>query len=134
LTFRNRMAYVALVALILLSPLFYDTAAAHGNQPWIDEITHAAAEQEGVSYWQVESILHCESVHYRASVIAGAEEGSSGEIGIAQILPSWTAAGRRYGSLGATFEARGGDYYSVSDEIYFLAWAIARGMRFHWHC
>lgn len=107
---------------------------AHGNTPDdIDALIHAAAAYRGASYWDMRNTLECESIHWDRRVIAGMRHGRDGEVGIAQIIPSWTPAAKKYGSLGALFESRGGDY-SASDSIYFMAWAFTHGMRFHWHC
>lgn len=107
---------------------------AHGNTPDdIDALIHAAAAYRGASYWDMRNTLECESAHWDRRVINGLRHGAYGEVGIAQIIPSWTPAARKYGSIGALFESRGGDY-SASDSIYFMAWAFTHGMRFHWHC
>lgn len=107
---------------------------AHVDVPAdIDTIIHAAAAYRGVSYWEMVKVLRCESVHWNRAVIEGRKKGRDGEVGIAQILPSWTPAAKRHGSLGALFESRTGDY-SASDSIYFMAYAFSRGMRGHWHC
>lgn len=113
---------------------FPGSVYAHGNTPAdIDTVIHAAATYRGASYWQMRDVLECESGHWNRDVIAGRRLGAQGEVGIAQILPSWTPAAKKYGSLGALFESRTGDY-SMSDSIYFMAWAFSRGMRWHWHC
>lgn len=110
-------------------------ALAHGNvPPELDEYMHAAAEYRGANYWLMERIVRCETGNYDPRVIDGTKRGASGEIGPAQILPSWTPAGRRYGTIGSLFEARGGDYFAPSDHMYFLAYALTRGYRNHWHC
>jgi hypothetical protein len=109
-------------------------AYAHGNTPPdIDPIIHAAAAYRHVSYWQMRDVLECESNHWDRRVINGTKLGRDRERGIAQILPSWEPAAKKYGSLGALFESRTGDY-SASDSIYFMAWAFSQGLRWHWHC
>lgn len=111
------------------------SVAAHGDAPdWFDELMHTAADYRGASYWQMYNIMRCETGGWDERVILGNKHGAAGEIGPAQILPSWTAAARAYGSIGALFEARDGDYYSPSDQAYFLAWALTHGLRWHWHC
>lgn len=116
--------FIAISCLVLLcKPV---TAHAHGDvPPDIDKLVHAAAEYRGASYWQMVSILRCESAHWDRRVINGTRRGRDGEIGIAQILPKR--------GLGPLFESRGGDY-SASDSIYFLAWATTHGLRHKWSC
>lgn len=98
---------------------------AHGDAPDdIDALIHAAAAYRGASYWQMYSILRCESGAWNRAVIEGRKLGRAGERGIAQIHPH---------GLGPLFESRTGDY-SASDSIYFLAWAITHGLRGHWSC
>lgn len=128
-----RRALVVLASLAIQGVLC-TTVDAHVDVPSdIDALIHAASEYRGASYWQMVAVLRCESNHWDRAVIDGRKKGRDGEVGIAQILPSWTAAGKKYGSLGALFESRTGDY-SASDSIYFMAWAFTHGLRGHWHC
>lgn len=126
---------VVLVAALAVQPFLIPIhAEAHGNTPDdIDALIHTASAYRSVSYWQMRDVLECESDHWNRAVINGTRKGTQGEVGIAQILPSWTPAAKRYGSLGALFESRTGDY-SASDSIYFMAYAFSVGLRWHWHC
>lgn len=133
---RRRLHAGVVAAMLIITgvQLFPIDAHAHGNTPDdIDPIIHAAATYRRVSYWQMRDILECESNHWDRAVINGTKHGAQGEVGIAQILPSWSAAAKRYGSLGKLFESRTGDY-SASDSIYFMAYAFSIGLRWHWHC
>lgn len=120
---------------VMLATLAPAAASAHGNEPWIDAIILDRAEAHDVSSVLVESILHCESGHYATAVYTAQRPGSSGELGIAQILPPDSWAGRRYGTIGSLFESRyGWAYGDVWSEVDFLAWAIDHGYRSMWHC
>lgn len=131
---RTRLHALVLATLVAVGTGVSVPVEAHGNTPAdIDGIIHAAATYRGVSYWLMRDVLECESNHWDRRVINGQKHGTQGEVGIAQILPSWTPAAKRYGSLGRLFESRTGDY-SASDSIYFMAYAFSRGLRFHWHC
>lgn len=129
-----RQGLHALVPLALSLVLQVAVAEAHEDVPDdIDALIHAASIYRDVSYREMVRVLRCESNRWDRAVIEGRRRGRDGERGIAQILPPNTPAARRYGSLGALFESRTGDY-SASDSIYFMAYAFSAGLRAHWHC
>lgn len=131
---RLHAGVVAIMLTIIGVQVFPIDVHAHGNTPDdIDPIIHAAAAYRHVSYWQMRDVLECESNHWDRAVINGTKLGRDREKGIAQILPSWTPAAKKHGSLGALFESRTGDY-SASDSIYFMAYAFSVGLRWQWHC
>lgn len=121
-----RRVFMAIALAWMLQLAHVGASAAHVDVPDdIDALIHAAAAYRGASYWNMVSVLRCESDHWNRAVIAGRKKGAVGEVGIAQILPKR--------GLGPLFEGRGGDY-SASDSIYFMAWAFTHGLRGHWSC